>query len=178
MQPPYRARYRFTRDEMLRSMAHHYRNPTRRLFLVGGHLVALLFVALALFIVATSEVNGGDLLTLGALILFPLYWWLFRERVNRWGYLRGFDQRPDANALVEWALAPEGFRAKIEGLSTTEGHWSLLMKVVETRDGFLLYPQRNAFFWLPFSAFEPPEAVEGARDLLAASVAPYERRGG
>lgn len=177
MQPTLHARYRFSRDELILSMSHHYRTPFRRAFLVAGHLLSLLFVALALWLLITSGRDSGSLGTLGLIMLFPLYWWFLHERLNRWVFLRGFDERPDANAIVTWELGADGFRNGVEGLATSESRWALIAKAVETRDGFLLYLQRNIFLWLPFGAFEQPEAVERVRDFIVASGVPYVRRG-
>ena len=65
--------------------------------------------------------------------------------------LSGNDEKIESqNALVTATLA-----------------WKSFFKVVETSDGFLFYPVKNIFYWLPFSAFESSECVAKVRQLIA-----------
>jgi hypothetical protein len=87
------------------------------------------------------------------------------DRVNAWHWGRGFSKRLDANVQIEWQFSTEGIKAESE-LGKGIVYWKGFLRVVETSEGFLFYPQKNIFHWLPFSAFESPDCVEAARRLV------------
>src|SRR4051812_4529896 len=98
------------------------------------------------------------------LLLLALYGFFWEPSIT-WLSTRGFEKRPDANADVEWQFSPEKIRVwseNAEGLRS----WSSYVKVVQTNDGFLFYPIKNLYHWVPFSAFDSPDCIEKVRVLL------------
>ena len=101
-----RAKYRFTREELLKAMRHHQRIRIRRAFLLIMQIsaAALLLLLFGLAIVAwivdlpTSLPPLSAMLAVAAVSLY----WLFYDKINAWNWSRGFSKRPDANSEIEW----------------------------------------------------------------------------
>lgn len=102
-----------------------------------------------------------------AVVAVSLYW-LISDRINAWYWSRGFSKRPDANLVIDWQFSEENIAIQ-NALGSATVAWKSFFKVVETSDGFLFYPVKNIFYWLPFSAFESSECVSKVRQLIAAN---------
>ena len=76
-----------------------------------------------------------------------------------------FGKRPDANVQVEWQFSKEEIKSQT-ALGEATLHWKSFVRVVETREGFLFYPLKNLFHWLPFSAFESPDCIAKVRGMI------------
>lgn len=164
-----RAKYRWTREELLKAMRHHHRIRFRLAFIVimkvcAAALLVLIGIAIGAWFVAppTSLPPFWAMLALAVVSLY----WLFNEKINAWNWSRGFSKRPDANSEIDWEFSDENIAIK-SALVTATVAWKSFFKVVETNDGFLFYPVKNIFYWLPLSAFESSECVAKVRQLIA-----------
>lgn len=79
-----------------------------------------------------------------------------------------FQNVPDANLEIDWQFFEENVVIQ-NALGSATVAWKSFFKVVETNDGFLFYPVKNIFYWLPFSAFESSECPAKVRQLIAAN---------
>ena len=163
-----KAKYRWTREELRRAMLHHQRVKLRRgVLLIMKAFAALLltFIVIVLFAwILLPSTSAPPFWALLLLALFCIYWLIF-DRLNIWYWGRGFTKRPDANVQIEWQFSTEGIKAETE-LGKGIIYWKGFLRVVETSEGFLFYPLKNIFHWLPFSAFESPDCVETVRGLI------------
>jgi hypothetical protein len=107
---------------------------------------------------------------LGLLAAFCVYGLLY-DRLNVWYWGRNFGKRPDADVQVEWQFRSEEIRTKSE-LGEAIVHWKSFLRVVETTEGFLFYPLKNFFHWLPFSAFDSAECIESVRHMIQSNGVP------
>lgn len=149
-------------------MLHHQRlklRPGVLLLIKVFSAVLLIFIGIVLLawilFPSSSAPPFGALLLL---VLFCIYWLVF-DRLNAWYWGRGFARRPDANVQIEWQFSREEIKSETE-LGETTIRWKSLLRVVETNDGFLFYPLKNFFHWLPFSAFESPDCVATVREFI------------
>lgn len=162
-----KASFRWTREELGRGRLHHLRTRLRRRFrlllkVASGFLLALLSTIL----IADFLFPSGYPLTYWVLLAFPAcIWGLMFERVNAWYWGRGFAKRREANIQIDLQFSSVGMMAHSE-LAESTIKWKFFLRVVETSEGFLFYPHKNLFYWLPFSAFEKPDCVERVRDLV------------
>lgn len=163
------AKFRWTREELVRAMQHHQRLKLRRGVVLTMKIfsaILLLFIGLLLvawiFLPSTSP---PPLLVVIILVTFSLYWLTF-DLVNAWYWSRGFSKRPDANIEIDWRFSDAEITMQTP-LGTSTVAWKSFFKIVETRDGFLFYPLKNLFHWLPFAAFESPECIVKVRRLIA-----------
>jgi len=169
-----KAKYRWTREEHLRAMRSHYRLKLRRVLLLmklfAVSLLAFMGVVLLAWVLLEST-SPPPFWAFGLLVIFCVYW-LMIDRMNAWNATRGFSKRPDANAQIEWEFSQANLKLRTElGEATTE--WKSILRVVESRDGFLFYSLKNLFQWLPFSAFESAECIEWIRELIKEHNIPF-----
>ncbi len=174
-----KAKYLWTRDELRRAMLHHQRLKLRRgvVLLIktfAGILLAFVAIVLIAWVLLPST-SAPPFWALLLLALFSFYWLSF-DRLNAWFWGRHFGKRPDANAQIEWQFSEEEINAQTDlGKATLQ--WKSFLKVVETSDGFLFYPLKNFFHWLPFSAFESPDCIEKVKAMVRQNDIPLlERR--
>ena len=93
------------------------------------------------------------------------------DRMNAWNSSRGFSKRPDANVQVEWEFSREKIRSRTElGEATID--WKSFLRVVESKEGFLFYPLKNFFHWLPFSAFDSADCIARVREFVKENNVP------
>ena len=174
-----KAKYVWTRDELRKAMLHHQRLNLRRgllLLMKGFACILLVFVSIVLIAwVLLPSTSAPPFWALLLLALFSLYWLSF-DKLNAWYWGRSFGKRPDANAQIEWQFSKEEINAQTD-LGKTTLKWKSFLKVVETSDGFLFYPLKNFFHWLPFSAFESPDCIEEVKDFVRQNDIPLLERG-
>ena len=148
-------------------MRYHYKLKLRRvLLLMKVFSVGLLaFIGIVLFAwVVFPSTSPPPFWALLLLAIFCVYW-LTIDRMNAWNSSRGFSKRPDANVQIEWEFSKEKIKSRTElGEATID--WKGFLRVVESREGFLFYPLKNLFHWLPFSAFESADCIERVRELV------------
>lgn len=162
-----KAKYRWTRTELQKAMLHHRRLKLRRGILLTAQILSgilLLFITIILlgwlFLGSTSHPPWSLLFV----IAFCIYW-LAYDKLNSWFAGRGFEKRPDAGAEVKWEFTVNAIAVQTE-LGKAEGSWKRFIKVAETDDGFLFYPLRNMFQWIPASAFESNDCIELVRRFI------------
>ena len=163
------AKYRWTREELVKAMQHHQKLKIRRAVLLTMRIFCIALLILVGLVTAAwfllPSKSSPPFWALAVLALFSSYWLIF-ERLNRWYWARGFNKRPDANIEIEWEFGDDQITMRSD-LGTATVGWKSFFKVVETTDGFLFFSQKKLFNWLPFSAFESPECVEKVRQLIA-----------
>ncbi len=137
------------------------------------NMFSILLAALSIFIFVADGLKSSAAVSAFLFVVFAIYWLFLRRTATKWWVSRGFNKRPDANALVEWEISEEKIKSQCEGLASSESQWKLFIKVVETNDGFLFYLQKNLFYWLPFSAFEQPEEIEKVKQFVKANGVQY-----
>lgn len=168
-----KAKYRWTHEELKRAMRFHYRLKLRRVLLLmkvfSVALLAFIGIVLIAWLVLPSS-SPPPFWALGLLAIFCVYW-LMIDRLKAWDSSRGFTKRPDANLEIEWQFSTENIKSRTQlGEATVD--WKSFLRVVESREGFLIYPLENFFHWVPFSAFESADCVERVRELVRENSIP------
>ena len=54
--------------------------------------------------------------------------------------------------------------------SESRQNWSQISKVRKTHNGFLLYPNKTVYFWIPVTAFATEDDCTRAEELLRSKV--------
>lgn len=168
-----KAKYRWTHEELSRSMRHHYRLKLRRVLLLMRVFSIVLLSFLGIVLLAWALLPSTSAPPFWALLLLAAFcfYWLFIDRLNAWNSSRGFRKRPDANTETEWQFSNDEIKTRSEFGEATF-HWKSFIKVIDAGDGFLFYSLKNLFHWLPFSAFESPQCIETVRELVRRSGIP------
>jgi hypothetical protein len=129
---------------------------------------ALLLTFVGLLLVAWIFLPSTSAPPIWAMIIlavFSLYWLMF-DRFNAYYWSLGFNKRPDANIEIDWQFSATQITMQTP-LGKATVTWKSFFKIVETNDGFLFYPLKKLFHWLPFAAFESPECIAKVRQLIA-----------
>jgi YcxB-like protein len=152
------ARYTWDMETLRKGFAVH-RKTQRAAKLIP--LMALAFVAWGAYDSYTSEkwIVGLPLIAVGFLLLFgsrPLAMWQFGRSVRR---------SPSYGSAMTYTFDPEQI------VNSGEGHhatftWKKLYSATVTRDGILLYTNKNLFHWIPVSAFESPSDIHTVQSYL------------
>lgn len=71
--------------------------------------------------------------------------------------------------LVSWEFYPDRIINKTEASSATM-EWRMISRVLQTTQGFLLYPNDHIFHWLPVHAFRQTTDIETFAQLANSKV--------
>ena len=152
------ARYTWNIDSLRKGFAIH-RKTQRAAKIIP--LLGIAFVAWGAYDSYTSEkwVSGLPLVALGIFLLFgstPLAMWQFSRAVRR---------SPSYGGEMTYTFDPQQI------VNSGEGHhatftWKKLYSATVTRDGILLYTNKNVFHWLPATAFEFPSDITTVQGYL------------
>ncbi|MEM7394636.1 MAG: YcxB family protein [Verrucomicrobiota bacterium] len=93
-------------------------------------------------------------------IRFPLHAWFFKRTVRL---------MPEHGGEIRWTFGEERVLGEADN-SNFECQWPALFGSATTPEGFLLYPQKNLFYWIPYTAFSSNEEVEKLAQLLEAKT--------
>ena len=89
--------------------------------------------------------------------------------------IKHYARRPDRDMLVSWEFYPDHILSRTEA-SSSRLEWRMISRVMETPQGFLLYPNDKMFHWLPIHAFHVAEDKEAFVRLAKARVQTYEEK--
>ncbi len=145
------ARYTWDIDTLREGFAVHRKlQRVTKLILLSG----ILFVCWGGYDAITSEhwITGLPFLVLGAFLLFgsrPLAFWQFSRAVRR---------SPSFQSEMTYSFDPEQI------INSGEGHhatftWKKLYSAAFTKEGVLLYTNKNLFHWIPVTAFTSPADI-------------------
>ncbi len=159
-------RYRLTPQEM--------RAPVRVAIRQNACFRALPFLSVCSFcggIIAhylAPRINiVGELFGAG---LFFAFFWLLLPLLTQWQLGR----HPLNHVEITWFLDDEGFRYEGEGFNGAM-HWPRIHKVVQTKSGFLIFPQGSVFHWIPNHGFAASENIKEMETLLLRTRVPVRR---
>ncbi|MGL5939402.1 MAG: YcxB family protein [Waterburya sp.] len=91
-------------------------------------------------------------------IAFGLFF-LFYNRITVFFFARNFEKLNYENKQVEWEISKTKIVSRIMNLSESSFNWDFIQGILDTPTGFLLYPQKNLFHWLPKSGFANEEDI-------------------
>jgi len=90
--------------------------------------------------------------------------------------LRHYAKRPDRDMVILWEFYPDRITSRTEA-SSSMFEWRMISRVLQTTEGFLLYPNDRVFHWLPAHAFREPADVEAFAQLAKSKVRDFVRVG-
>ena len=134
---------------------------------------AIHFIQFAVWILllVASNLIAGSIYSI--FVIFLLFNFVLPPLLLR----RRFAKCEGHNQEVEWTFTNEQVQRRSPEASSEFG-WSALGKVIETPDGFLLYPKGKSFDWVPRHGFENVAAFERLAELAKERVPEFEVLGG
>jgi len=131
---------------------------SRRLILV----LILVLYSLMTFLILIYErcYPGSDL----GRIWFLLLWLIpavifFGYTMSRILLYRIIKNHPDRDAWVEWDISEEFLLSRIKDKIKSESTWGRIIKMIETKKGFLVYMKPTLYHWWPRHAFSSEEDI-------------------
>lgn len=148
--------------ELLRGVRAHYRTTTGEKWLLPLSGIVLFAIFGGMAWRDPSDVTNYPFLLLGVLgITLPL--WripLVKRNIRR---------MPNFGKTINWMMDEAGLRGRGEGFEFSHD-WPTIYSASITRDGFLVYPQKQMYYWMPSSGFATREDVEAAENLITQHV--------
>lgn len=149
-------------SELLRGVRAHFRTATREKWLLPLSGVVLFTIFGRMAWRAPSDITNYPFLLLGVLgVTLPL--WripLVKRNIRR---------MPNFGKTINWTMDEAGLRGRGEGFEFSQD-WSTIYSATITRDGFLVYPQKQMYYWMPSLGFAKREDVENAEALITQHV--------
>lgn len=91
-------------------------------------------------------------------VIFGLFFFVIKQ-IQLYFYGRSFEKLNYENKQVEWEINHDRVIHRMLNLSESTLSWDLIHGILDTSEGFLLYPQQNLFYWLPKYSFADEEDV-------------------
>ncbi len=110
---------------------------------------------------------GVGLLVVAAAVLVGMPYGL------RKAILKSYAQKPDRDLVISYQFGEDRFSCKSD-VSSSEMLWRTILRVLRTKDGFLLYVSDNQLHWLPIHGFQNAADVDRLADLARAKVGEYK----
>jgi hypothetical protein len=159
--------YTYTQQEALRAAI----VVTRDAFLKRRLKV---WLGVMFFVAAIAALQPGQGRTLAAWMIgmagcgFLLMWLLVR-----WSVARSFRKIPAANTRITWTISETQLETR-GALGETTMQWSSIIKVRESRHGFVLFVQPSVGYWLPKRAFANASQVGQLRAWIRAGIVDFK----
>lgn len=154
-------------EEVLKGVKLHLRYNSsvyrKSTFFVG---IAALLIATLIFLQGDPDVGTAAVGGVGIFLLLSPFW-------TRWFFLRSFKksfrQLPNLGKEILWNFDEENLSGQGDGFEfrTT---WANMHEAIITSQGFLIYPQKGVFHWIPATAFDNPTAFTEVGKVIKQSV--------
>ncbi|MBI4746934.1 MAG: YcxB family protein [Acidobacteria bacterium] len=158
-------------DDFLIEANRRYRQQKRILGIKTSFLISLLFLLILAFPSIMFFRLGKPQL---CIVLLPFLFLasfqrLIEEKIIRWRFVSS----PYRNDRLTIEFSEDGFHGWSEIQNSTL-HWGVFSKVVQFKDGFLLFQGPNLCNWIPITSLANPNQVSELLDLLKRKIPKFE----
>jgi YcxB-like protein len=165
---PIKAQYNFCYEVLKYGVKLHCRHGSRWIrFVPHAGATLMLLPILAAFFGKGLFLAVFPFAFLGLLLLLI-------PQFTLWIFRRQFRLNPSKNVEIIWTFTEDGLGSQGEGFNSNMD-WRKVFRFVDTEKGFLIYPQKNLFFWIPFVGFTGPNEIEAVRGVAKLKALRYER---
>jgi hypothetical protein len=185
MDDPISARYVWDVEALTQALAAHGRSQLRTPFRYLAYLMTAFAVSasimIPLWLITETRLPESRTGACVALVVILIAWaFIFRSsqtnQLLRWQARWIFRSMPTKSQVIEWSFGPVESFARTEN-SSSSILWPLFIKVVEDREGFLMYQSVQLFQWVPGHAFASEAELKRFIELVRSRVANYVVRG-
>lgn len=148
-------KYPWKAQEVIIGAKYHFKNSyDRKIANIIYFVLAIFHILLGLYGLFVSHPSSVFLILLGLyfIALSKLQFILFVRNIKRSNYEK-------KKVEIEWEINRDKIVYRVINLTEFTCSWELIQGVLDTPEGFLLYPKKNRFYWLPKSAFEKEEDI-------------------
>ena len=164
--------FSWTAEDLISGRRWHWRSNCRPSIRLAAHLGATLLIAICIFLILEKGLTAMPI----AGIFGSLYFYVLRKPFTRYWTRREFSKRNDSGLMISYHFA----NGRIL-VNTEQGHsdssWKAISKVLQTPEGFLLYPTSEIFYFIPNRGFRDPDDLARFAELPAANGVPFTRIG-
>ncbi|MGL5832651.1 MAG: YcxB family protein [Waterburya sp.] len=147
-------KYPWNTQEAILGAKYHLKNSLTQKIINTIYLILAIFhILFGLYsLLSLGDLGGISSIIWGLIFIFfsKLNFILFARNIKRLNY---------KNKEIEWEISRDKIVSRIINLSESTYSWELIQGVLDTPKGFLLYPQKNIFHWLPKQAFTKEEDI-------------------
>ncbi|MEM7760605.1 MAG: YcxB family protein [Cyanobacteria bacterium P01_A01_bin.40] len=118
---------------------------TDLVYKISGTVFLVLGVCNLIFLL---NLNFGSLFLIGSGIFL-----LLRNKINLLYFIHKCKQLKYENKQLEWEISEDKIVYRMLNLLETTLNWELIKGILDTPEGFLIFPHPNTYYWLPKSAF-------------------------
>lgn len=150
--------FQYTETEAVRAVIAITKSAAKFIVIMpwlGGILLAMTLI-LAL-------TQGKNVLDFSALLFFGAVF-VSIPALTVWSAKRNFRKNPSANKTIRWTISEQGLKNETEG-AEIRFMWDKLIKVEESKSGFLLFPQPRLAHWIPKNSFRNDTEMNNFRNL-------------
>ncbi len=123
-------------------------------------ILGLIFLGFGAWLFARMGIRATPVAVTGFGIYCVFRYWIMGIRFRR--LLR---QNPQYEKTLVMSFTDIGLEGNAEGSHFTS-EWNSIYETVTTPDGFLIYPQKQIYYWIPRAAFESIGDVAVVENLL------------
>ncbi|MEM7760604.1 MAG: YcxB family protein [Cyanobacteria bacterium P01_A01_bin.40] len=147
-------KYPWKTEDIVKGYKYHRKSANvYRILTIVYLIIGIVNICLGLYGIFVRQDSGSwSSVVLGIFFLFV-------NRINLFFYARNFQKLNYENKQVEWEISKDKIIHRMINLSESTFNWDLIQGISDTQEGFLLYPQKNMFYWLPKSAFNSEEDI-------------------
>ncbi len=166
MNLPIHASYQWSQDEFVRAQVLSVRSsPAARNFFRTILMIGLLIWVIGICIFFATESSWYELffpvIFGGVFVFFPWF-------VQQWAR-KLYANKADRDMTVNWEVYDDRVVSKT-GRASNSTSWTRIQRIIQVREGFLLYPKEEAFQWLPIQAFHGAEGAAQFAELAQSKV--------
>lgn len=161
------ARFQYTESEAIKAtqeITNEFKFYIRYFPLIGG--IVLASAVIYTIFHGIPEIPGFAIFFGGFMILMPFF-------IRREGKRR-FKNSPSANQMISWQFSENLLETQTPGAQASF-EWNKLVKVVQVKDGFLLFVQDRLAHWIPAHAFSSTEDLDAIDALIEGSGVKYKK---
>jgi hypothetical protein len=165
---PVEAQYKYTAEEVSKGLRMHMRYNFA--FLRFVRIVGWMMLVAAFGSLFFGKVTVASMIPLGVLALF----FLLSDRFIDLQFRLKFRQNPNKDALVSWTFSSDSISSEGEGFNFTLA-WNKVFTFIDSSKGFLIYPQKQLFYWIPFSGFKNESEIDYVRQTAKSQAITYKK---
>jgi|GEM_PF-6497262 len=164
---PVRAQYVATTEELAKGVNAHIRQNFAFKFMryLGG--------IMAFCAVFAMIWNKDTFLSVFPMLLLGLFFF-FTKQVILWQFRRRFQKYPNKDSQISWSFTQDDLHSQGDGFNFDLA-WRKVFQFVDSSDGFLIYPQKQLYYWVPFTAFPNNSEIDCVRQIAKSQVLSYKK---
>ena len=155
MQAPIYIKYVWNTDDLV--LAYKYHKKSSKYFWLSRSIIfgiGILNLLLGIFSLLSNSSNKFAVFQIAIGVFLLLI-----ELINNTVYRHRCKQLKYDGKQVGWEVSEEKIVHRIINLTESTFTWELIIGVLDMPKGFLLYPQKNLFYFIPKDGFQAPEDI-------------------